>query len=347
MKRNNLNKEKGLKKAVNDVKKKNSKKKVESSESEESQSEESVESEEEKPKSKKNVKFAKKIEVHKSDSESDNNSDNDSDNKSSKSNKSTKSTKSNKSTIEQKKSIKLSTEQKKSVEKQKRKETINLEITQDNDLDNKYYSDFMIDFNEKFDRTYKNVTNLKLKIKSLSDLKPHINETCNKLKIIIGNETKKIELEDGYYELDELLEGITENLEDVNIICRKDKKGRVIFENTNNEEFEIDCEDTSFAKYLGFTENKYELECKYISEIVSPLSINKIFVYFPNISNESFCTIDNNNKINMNYDQDAPIAELDCLIVQIKDSETTEETNFHDFSGNKFNFVLTFDCDLE
>ncbi len=328
MKKNNQNKEKGLKKAVNDVKKKNSKKNNKYKSESESESESSKsESEEEKPKQKKNVKFAKQ--VVSSDSEDDN--------------KSTKSTKSIKSTKQNQQKIKVQDKKK----SQKDRETITIDIIQDDELNNKYYSDFMIDFNEKYGRTYKNITNFKLKIKTLPDLKPYIDETCNKLKIIIGNETKKIELDDGYYELDELLEGITENLEDVNIICKKDKKGRVIFESTNKEEFEIDCEDCSFGKYLGFTEEKYETEYKYIAESTSPLAIDKIYLYFPNISENYFCTINNDKKINMNYEQENPIAELDCLIIQIKDIEINEELNFHNFSGNKIEFTLTFDCDEE
>ena len=205
----------------------------------------------------------------------------------------------------------------------------------------------MIDFKKIFDRTYKNVSNIKIKVKTLPDIKPYIDETCNKLKIISKNETKTVELEDGYYGLDELIEGITENLEDVNIKCRKDKKNRVIFENTDEDEFEIDCEDCSFGKYLGFVEEKYESESKYISEETSLLALDKIFVYLVNISPDTFCTISNNKKIVMNYKQDNTIEELDCLIVQIKDCDTTEETNFHNFNNNKINLILSFDCDEE
>ena len=97
---------------------------------------------------------------------------------------------------------------------------------------------------------------MKIKIKKLESIRPQINESCNQLNIIIGNETKKIELDDGAYELDDLLEGITENLSDINIICKKDKKGRVIFENTNGYDFEINCSENSFGKFLGFTELK-------------------------------------------------------------------------------------------
>jgi hypothetical protein len=343
LKKNNQNKEKGLKKAVKDVKKNSKKNNKYKSESEESESEESEE-EKQNIKQKKNVKFAKQL-VSSGSEESEQSEDFEEETKSTKQTKQTKPTKPTKP-IKQTKSNNISktTQNKK---KQQSRETITLDITQGDDLDNKYYSDFMIDFNEKYGRTYKNISNLKFKIKTLPDLKPFIDETCNKLKIIIGNETKKIELDDGYYELDELLEGITENLEDVDIVCKKDKKGRVVFENKNKEEFEIDCEDCSFGKYLGFTEEKYESESKYISESTSQLAINKIYLYFPNISEQSFCVINNDKKNFVNYEQETPIAELDCLIIQIKDIETSEEMNFHDFSNNKIEFSLTFECDEE
>jgi len=213
-------------------------------------------------------------------------------------------------------------------------------------LEKHYYSDFMIDFKEKFDRTYKNVTNIKIKIREMPDLRPMIDDTCNKLTIITNSETKKIELTDGYYELDELLNDITENMEDVDIICKKDKKGRVIFENTRGEDFELNCEDCSFGKYLGFCEEKYMSDSKYISENISQLSINKIYLYLLNISDNVFCTIDNDNKIKMMTSQNK-IEELDCLIIQVKDLETSDEQHFHDFSGNKFELVITFECDCD
>ena len=74
------------------------------------------------------------------------------------------------------------------------------------------------------------------------------------LNIIIGNETKKIELDNGFYSLDDLVEGISENLEDVNIVCKRDKKGRVIIENTESDDFIIDCSEDSFGKYFALPE---------------------------------------------------------------------------------------------
>ena len=328
MKKNNMNKEKGLKKAVDDVKKKSNKKekKQESSETETEESEDDKNlksSGKQKNKSKKNVKFSNNIKKYSDSDESSNESSNESE-KSTKSTKSTKNNKTNKS--------------------KSKIETMTIDITPDDDLEKKYYSDFMIDFKEKYNTTYKNARNFKLKLKTLCELQPKIDENSNNLVIVINNETKRIELEEGYYTLDELVEGITANLEDVNIVCKKDKKGRVIFENTENEDFEIDCLDKSFAKYLGFCEDNYNGDSKYVSENISSLLINKIYLYIPNISDEVFCTIDKNKKIDLNYENDEPINELDCLIIQIKDIETNEENYFHNFN-DKYHLTLTFDYD--
>ena len=340
MKKNNSNKTKGLKKAVDKYKKKN--KKDSSSESEESSEEQSDDSVDEKPttksttksrsnidKTKKNVKFAEKLEEHQSD-KSDESSDSEI----------KKSSKTKKTNIKKEQPVTKT-----------KKEKCSIKISPDEssdgkDLDSKYYSDFMIDLKQKFDRNYTNLSNISLKIKKLESIQPEITESCNKLNIIIGNETKKIELDDGFYSLDDLVEGISENLEDVNIVCKRDKKGRVIIENTESDDFIIDCSEDSFGKYLGFTEDRYENSSKYISEESSMLLNDSIYIYFPNIiPNKPFCRIDNEKNIKLLYPKQT-IEEIDCLIIQIKNSETEEEIDFHNFT-NKFEFELTFECDKE
>ncbi len=341
MKKNAMNKENGLKKAVKDVKKKHSKK--QETESEQSESEQSEE-EEVVVKPKKNVKFSNTVQSRKIVKEpSSDEDDSDSDNKvNSKKNK-VKST-SNKN------SKSVNSANNKANNGKKSREQITIDVIQDKELDAKYYSDFMIDFNEKFDRTYKNISNIQLKIKTLPELQPKINDTCNKLKIIVNSNIKNIQLEEGYYTLEEIIEGITENLSDVNIICRKDKKNRVIFESTIGENFEIDCQEDSLAKYLGFVDLDYNSDTKYISETPSALANDKIFVFFPNISSDCFCMVDNTKNMKTLYNNDdndnkSHIDELDCLIVQIKDINTDEENYFHNFEGNKFHFILSFECD--
>ena len=206
----------------------------------------------------------------------------------------------------------------------------------------------MIDIKDNKNRIYKNLSNLKLKITELTTIRPIIDNTCNTLNIIISNETKKIELDDGEYSLDDLVEGITENLTDVNIKCKKDKKGRVIFENTNSNDFEIDCENNSFGKFLGFMEQKYEGSSKYISETSSALLLDSIYLYFVNISAEKpFCKINLDKSIEYLYNPKDIVAELDCLIIQIKDSKTIEEVDFHNFNEQLFEFELEFECDKE
>jgi hypothetical protein len=202
----------------------------------------------------------------------------------------------------------------------------------------------MIDFKKNFDTIYKNITNIKLKVNNIN-ITPEIKEPYNKLNIIIGDQTKKIELEDGVYPLDDLIEGITENLEDVNIICKVDKKGRVIIENTNDEDFKIECGEESFGRFLGFTETEYENSSKYVSESCSPLYISNIFVSFTNINTKPLYKINTEGDITQLIELDKPITELDCLIIQIKDTPTPEEEDFHDFNGELYSLELEFECD--
>ena len=121
-----------------------------------------------------------------------------------------------------------------------------------------------------------------------------------------------------------------------------------IYNFNNGDEFEIDCMENSFGKFLGFTEMKYENSSKYISETPSSLLSDAIYLYFPNISNElPFCKINLNNNIEYFYNDKLNIDDIDCLIVQIKDIKTDKESNFHDFNNNKFLFELTFDCIID
>ena len=66
---------------------------------------------------------------------------------------------------------------------------------------------------------------------------------------------------------------------------------------------------------------------------------------FANISQNPLFKIDKNNKVNNLIKIDKPIKELDCLIVQIKDTNTNEDIEFHDFNGDDYSFELSFDCD--
>ena len=244
--------------------------------------------------------------------------------------------------------LKKSTETTESNEKNKinkinKNKIITLDISPHN-IDKKYYSDYMIDFKEKYEETYKNIKDIKLKIDKFN-IKPKITESNNELIIIIGNQTKKIELEEGYYELEDLINGISENLEDVNIKCMIDKKGRVIIENINNDDFEIKCNESSFGYILGFTEETYINSSRYISEISSPLSKEEVYLYFSNISTKPFCKISENKKITYLYKFTKPINELDCLIIQLKDSNTEEEIDFHNFYGEEYSLNIVMDCD--
>jgi hypothetical protein len=314
MKKNNLNKEKGLSKAVKEAKSK------------------SKSTSKSKSKSKK-VESSEESDNHSDDeSNSDSGSETNSRNKNKKTNIKTKQN-NNKGN----KNVKFADE----------RDIQKIIIQPDEKEDSKYYSDFMIDFNEKYNRTFKNISNLQLKVKKLPKLTPLITSDCNTLNIIINGETKNIELDDGEYSIDDIVDGITENLSDVNIECKIDKNNRVIIQNTEGEDFDIDCTTNSFAKYLGFVNDSYSGESKYISELPNKLSINKIYLFIPNIQKELFCTINEDSDIDLNIDSDLKISELDSLIIQIKNVNTQTESNFHDFYGNKFCFELTFECDKE
>ena len=79
--------------------------------------------------------------------------------------------------------------------------------------------------------------------------------------------------------------------------------------------------------------------------VTLPLAIKELYLYFTNISTKPFCKINADKKITYLHKITKPINELDCLIVQFKDTNTEEETNFHNFNGKYFSLELNMNCD--
>lgn len=315
LKRDNSNKSKGLSDAVKNALKKKSKK-----ESESEQEESNNESEEEKPKvtkkknvkeiskinntSKKTVQFADKVKTKQIKEESETNSEN---------------------TEQSEEDIKK----------------VEIDISPEENEEPEFYSDYIVDFNNK---VYKSVSNFSIIVEELPNFKPFINNVHNKLNIICDGKTKDIELDEDHYELDEILEGLTDNLEDINIVCSLNDEGFVQFENTQGITFELNGETESFLCLLGFTEKKYSGSEIYVAKNPCPFNLDKLYLYIPNIDkNKPVCTIDESGNVDMLLNPNKIIQKLDCAVVQIKDGETTERNLFHNFCGKPPKLQLRFD----
>ncbi len=192
----------------------------------------------------------------------------------------------------------------------------------------------MIDFKERDNNIYNDVNKIQVIVNEFKTFNPYINDTCNKLIISCDDKTKDICLDEDVYELDEILEGLTENLEDISICCELNDEGYVVIHNTDNVEFKIDGTENSFLSLLGFTNKVYEGETEYIAENLPSFNIDMVYVYMPNIDKtKPICSINSNLKVKMLYNSRKKIGKLDCVVVHIKDRETTEREYFHNFCG--------------
>lgn len=218
---------------------------------------------------------------------------------------------------------------------------IEIDISPEENEEPEFYSDYIVEFNNKI---YKSLTNLNIIVEELPHFKPFINNVQNKLNIVCNGKTKDIELDEDHYELDEILEGLTNNLEDINVICSLNDDGFVQFKNTKGVELELNGEKESFLCLLGFTEKKYNGSNIYIAENLCPFNLDKLYLYIPNIDkNKPICTIDDSGNVNMLLNPNKIIQKLDCVVIQIKDGESSERNLFHNFCGKPPKLQLRFD----
>jgi len=170
------------------------------------------------------------------------------------------------------------------------------------------------------------INNIKLNDKLIFNQK--ITNNNNELKIICGTEIRDIQLDEDYYTLNDIIEGITENLSDINISIILNDDGYTEIINNEGENFNMICGTKSFGKLLGFTEEKYEGLSNYVAEETPELNLNEIFIFFPNIDKVNpIFSINQNQEIKC-LTRLKPIANLKSLIVQFKKSSDPTKKDF-------------------
>ena len=204
------------------------------------------------------------------------------------------------------------------------------------------YNNYMIDFSREFGSDIINLTNIKidnLKIK----IYPVINSTCN--TFTVGG--YECTLGDGSYTINEIIEELNDNFDSVDcgveIILKSN--GKLLLENRNGEDFEIDCRNNSVGKYLGFTKDKYTGKSKYTAEKIHKFDNLPIYLYFKNLSDEPIATI-NTDGTYKQHKSEFIVSRLPCLIIQFK-KEITNETNddvLADLTHDSHIMTLVFTC---
>uniref|UniRef100_A0A6C0EA11 SAP domain-containing protein n=1 Tax=viral metagenome TaxID=1070528 RepID=A0A6C0EA11_9ZZZZ len=301
------------------------------------------------------VKEAKK----KMKKKSKNSDDSDNSDKSEESNKETETEKSSESEKSEassenkkrkhKKNSKNKSDSDKSEEQEKKKQKIVMKVKPNSEENFIDYNDYGFAFKSNgYNNIYKNITNLKVTDGNFPKFVPKITSDTTKLCFSIDDEKTILELdEDEDYGLDELINLINDYLtsESTNIECKVDNKGRVIFQHKEGKNFDILCDDNSFAKLLGFTKETYTGKSKYVSEESNKFEIKFIYLYIENITKqEPIAKIDKDGNIIQMYTIKTPIEKLKSFVIKFK-RNITEADDLYNFFGNTHSFNVSFEAD--
>jgi hypothetical protein len=206
-----------------------------------------------------------------------------------------------------------------------------------------YFNDYMV----ALDKPLNNINSITLNKIKLPKLNINITNNRYEFKYIINSELKCLELNEGEYKLDELIDCLQEALDNEgdNIKINIESNNKVTICNQNNQEFILDNQGNSMLNLLGFVNNNYNNNFTYTSENCHKF-INKIYLYFENISKlEPFCELNlfgHNNSITKEYTK--PLNNLNAIIIKFKINlnENNGEEELYDFENKPHKLELTF-----
>ena len=187
-----------------------------------------------------------------------------------------------------------------------------IEIHSNKVVDSECFNDYMINFENKIKFRDINLNAIQLPKNTKENI---IEGKNNRLKIVIDNKEHIIELEENYYNRNEIYYYINEAFENnsINIKCGL-IEDNFIFK--SQERFNMINEQNSILPYLGFNKNSYINRNEYKSTNILKLGDNIFYLVIENISREPLFLINNDNdeikkliELNENY-------EVDHLIIK-------------------------------
>ena len=187
-----------------------------------------------------------------------------------------------------------------------------IEIHSNKVVDSECFNDYMINFENKIKFRDINLNAIQLPKNTKENI---IEGKNNRLKIVIDNKEHIIELEENYYNRNEICYYINEAFENnsINIKCGL-IEDNFIFK--SQERFNMINEQDSILPYLGFNKNSYINRNEYKSTNILKLGDNIFYLVIENISREPLFLINNDNdeikkliELNENY-------EVDHLIIK-------------------------------
>ncbi|CAH6421476.1 Hypothetical protein KVN_LOCUS288 [uncultured virus] len=128
-------------------------------------------------------------------------------------------------------------------------------IKSDEYTDSDYFNDYIINFEEPLN----NIVRFQMDKIELPELKNNINESNNHFTYSINQEEKTIEIAEGYYNIDSIIEAIQSGFEhyEDDIIIELDDENLVNIKHKNNLLFDILNDNKCINTYLGFDQKIY------------------------------------------------------------------------------------------
>jgi hypothetical protein len=187
-----------------------------------------------------------------------------------------------------------------------------IEIQSNKVVDSECFNDYMINFENKIKFRDININSIQLPKNIKENI---IEDKNNRLKIVIDNKEHIVELEENYYNRNEICFYINEAFQNnsINIKCSL-LEDNFIFK--SQERFNMINETDSILPYLGFNKNSYLNRNEYKSTNILKLGDNIFYLVIENINKEPLFLINNDNdeikkliELNENY-------EVDHLIIK-------------------------------
>jgi hypothetical protein len=180
-----------------------------------------------------------------------------------------------------------------------------------------FFNDYMVEL----DKTFKNVKCIEIQNCNFPKLEKEIEITDDNsdFTFSVNNDEQSVQLEHGTFTIKEIINTIQEVLDDADIDLKLSIVNNTInIEHTENDDFSLINNHNSILRELGFTEDIYENESKYISDNEIK-NINKIYMFIDNISSdEPIGFIDLNKPKSIKKEFKKPINELKEIIVKFK-----------------------------
>lgn len=219
------------------------------------------------------------------------------------------------------------------------KGSIYFDIDSENITSYDCYNDYMVNLDKKIVLTDINIKNIELPINNLEN----INTSNNELKININGKEQIFELEENYYNRDEIKDFLNEAFISYNFDINCDiQDGNFIF--YSNNKFTMLNHDTSILPILGFNKNAYVNKNMYTAENPHQIGDNIFYLVIENISSEPLFYINKDtNEIKKLFDFE-PL-QTDNLIIKFNKSpkdliKNNKEYNFFFETKHTITFEL-------